>query len=99
MSSCIICNSLTAETLPGGKIRLEIQNEVAPANPNTRMRVADVVDLVHRRTGTKVTGNTIYRWVRDEGLPSHKVVGAIVFIEAEVDRWLISGGRKRATAL
>lgn len=90
-NNTIICDSFRAEALADGRFRIEIVTAPVEApSPNRRLRVDDVVALVERATGHAVTPATVYRWARmkKNRLPSHKVVGAIVFIEDEVCRWL-----------
>lgn len=90
--STIICDSFSAEMLPGGRVRLVIQ-EGAPlsANPNRRMGVADVAALVAKTIGKTVTSTTVYRWARmtRNRMPAHKALGKVFFIEDEVSSWLM----------
>lgn len=49
------------------------------------MTVADVCNVL------SATPETVYRWIKQKGLPAHRVGKRWVFKQAEVDSWVTSG--------
>lgn len=92
MNTCseILCETFSAEVLPGGKVKLRIFQSPERVDSNGRMTIHDVVDRLREVTGREVSINTVYQWTyaKKNRLPSRKLRGKRFFIANEIEEWI-----------